>query len=394
MVNSSTHSEYGPSVLKRIMLCPGSVQFCRTMPTPPTSPYAEEGTLLHSYMDTILDMWPEDPEIEYNKFSDHKEAVTKALNYLTSTVDLQSEGTLRFGEMSIHVSSVDEIWGTLDYAVITPAAIHIFDWKFGRGVKVYAKKNPQLLAYLQGFLDYIREHMPATWKTAMDNNVQMFTHIVQPRIDHYDCEKVTMEELYDFLFEVEKKIRLAEAPNPPFHPGEEQCRWCFGVCKTRLDYTNTSIKEIFAGVIEVQNNKATPEEISALLQKAEEVEKSIAALRTHAYFFMARGGALPKFKLIATSKNRKWVDGINPSEVADICEVDLEEIIETKLLSPAKLEKLVSKDKQEALSELWYKPPNDYAIAPESSSKPAVVPPMAASTVFAEVLDTGAGDLQ
>ena len=54
-MSNAKHAKYSPSQLSRIIACPGSVFMSEGIEQLPTSPYAAEGTMLHSYMEQYID---------------------------------------------------------------------------------------------------------------------------------------------------------------------------------------------------------------------------------------------------------------------------------------------------------------------------------------------------
>jgi hypothetical protein len=48
----------GGSTAKRVIACPGSVALVDTMPPQPSSSYADEGTLLHDTIASVLESEP------------------------------------------------------------------------------------------------------------------------------------------------------------------------------------------------------------------------------------------------------------------------------------------------------------------------------------------------
>lgn len=370
----SYHSDYSPSRLGRIILCPGSVSLCKGVPKQPTSPYAEEGTLLHGYMELTLNAWPNDPEITFDpdKEIDHMNAIADCMDYLLKHVDLSEDGVKIFIETRVAMQGLEEVNGTLDLAVLTKTALNIFDWKFGRGVEVHAKDNPQLLSYLSGILNvFTRSGNP------LPKDFPMFVHVVQPRISNFQWEEVKYADLMDHSWKAERAIRLSEGKNPPFNPGFEQCRWCdaAAVCKYRVSQTQMDVEAIYAGVADIENNRAKMEDIAELLKRKNDIEAALKQIKQFVFLELAAGGKVPGFKLVEGRSNRKWADNVTASTIMDFIDehnfdIDSEQCLEVKLISPAKFEKHLAKKDRELLATLITKPKGALTIADENSSKP------------------------
>ena len=73
-----------------------------------------------------------------------------------------------------------DVWGTKDYSIESKRILHVVDWKFGKGIPVYAEQNDQGNAYALG-----------TVKTPerLAEFDEIWVHIVQPRINNYSKVK-------------------------------------------------------------------------------------------------------------------------------------------------------------------------------------------------------------
>lgn len=79
-------------------------------------------------------------------------------------------------------------WGTVDAALVTDGAIHVFDLKFGENEPVNANNNAQLMLYAVGLYQTYKSSYPSI------NNIVL--HVIQPRQDYkYSDYKLTGEQL-------------------------------------------------------------------------------------------------------------------------------------------------------------------------------------------------------
>lgn len=367
------HSEYSPSRLSRIIACPGSVSLCAEVPQKPASSYAAEGTLLHSYMEQTLSSWPEVADLAFDpqKEIEYTDAITDCIEYVQKFVDLNNHpGIKKFIEVKVSMREVDEVYGTLDLGIVLPNELHIFDWKFGRGVLVSAKDNPQLLSYLDGMLNVCTKsgiNLPADSK--------LFIHVVQPRIQNYQCEEVSYEDLAKHTSTVQKAITLSKGKNPPFNPGPEQCKWCdaAAICKTRVSQTQLDIEAAFAAVVDIENNHANIDDVLAIYKKKADIEVALKQIQQYIYLEMAKGRKIEGYKFVRGRANRIWGPNATIEAISDLYpDLPVEAFIETKLTSPAKLEKLIPKKERQALEALIIKPEGALSIAPIDSPKEEV----------------------
>lgn len=122
-------------------------------------------------------------------------------------------------------AGVPEQFGTSDTVIIDEAnrQLIIIDLKYGRGVQVYAERNPQLMLYALGALD--------EFGLLYDfDSVRMVIH--QPRLDHLDEWTCSVDELR--VFEVEAleagrkalSIKKLAGGTVFLNPGDKQCQFC------------------------------------------------------------------------------------------------------------------------------------------------------------------------
>ena len=222
------HSSYSPSRLSRIIKCPGSVELINNLMDTKTireeapSSYAAHGTMLHS---VIEDYYCFNPGDHNEKALDGLEINDKALirdasDYLDLLFKSKGHNNCMVGsELSVNLTDwgLADVWGTLDFKIYDPFKRHvdIIDWKFGSGVTVYAKENPQMMAYAAGAVK---------WPTT----VQSITlHVVQPALDHYNTWNLSINDLFDWVHgTLAIAINKCETPGEyNFNPGLSQCRW-------------------------------------------------------------------------------------------------------------------------------------------------------------------------
>lgn len=79
-------------------------------------------------------------------------------------------------------------WGTVDAALVTDGAIHVFDLKFGENEPVNANNNAQLMLYAVGLYQTYKSSYPSI------NNIVL--HIIQPRQEcRYSTYKLSCAQL-------------------------------------------------------------------------------------------------------------------------------------------------------------------------------------------------------
>lgn len=373
----TTHATYSPSKLSRIIACPGSVQLCQTVPKKPTSKYAEEGTLLHSYTEQLLEAWPEKFKLGTDNI-EHEMTVIEAVNYIQQEIPFTSPGIIRYQELKVEVQN--QVYGTLDFAAIIEGEVHIADFKFGKGVKVDAKDNYQMMAYMCGFLNFLEEQNEQLYEQALESKLYM--HIVQPRLENYQKEEVTPQDLKLFLQRVDKAIRLANQPTPPFNPGPNQCRWCdaAGVCRAQLDQVQTEQLANILKFADINEHRASIPEIQEALRYKASVIQAYESMEKYLFYELAKGGEAAKqitqFKLVRGRSNRSWHKNVTfdllTSQFEELDEqADL--LFETKLKGPAFIEKLLPKERRQDLDQYINKPEGSLSLVDINHPKEAVI---------------------
>lgn len=328
--------------------------------------------------------------------------------------------------------------GTADHAVCEPRTLTITDLKMGRGVRVFAERNTQLMIYAYGFF--------RMWDWAYDFE-KIVIRVAQPRLEHFDTWECSREELLVFAEFVREQAHAAWRIGGPRKPGW-WCKKAFckvqGTCTAWLNWLEDSVDDVFVdesgscmvceglGCDACQREKITIDEdgvISGVAYTAEDMEVTSKALVTgkldltprrdpaemstealakllpfrsnvERFFELVErelesraidGEDVPGFKLVPGRKGRRsWVDA-NAAQAELVAKgVDMLELLKTELVSPAVAEAVVRKalglKKKEAealLDSLVTRPPSRQTLAPVSDERPALENP--ADDVFEDV---------
>ena len=309
------HAKYSPSKLKRIIACPGSVKLSEGIEET-TSPYAEEGTMLHGVMEysvaSSLDHGSEEmvlhipPKAELDK--EQMRACEASLDYLN---DLLRDLRLACPEIAVYTEKkvslakfkLDDCGGTADIVISASSTggsrvIHVIDWKFGQGVFVPVKDNPQLKSYGLGAL------VAPTVACKYD---KVFTHVVQPRLNNFASAEYTPKELMEWASFVVGPALISAELGGSFEPGEEQCKWCLakGICRARYEVAEATAKKVFAAYA-VDADKVTDAEVKWLLDDAKVLEGYVKDLKARALGMGLRGENFPGHKVVLGRGSRVW----------------------------------------------------------------------------------------
>jgi hypothetical protein len=379
MGNSTEHSRFSPSQLSRIIKCPGSVQLSETLPEPPESEYAKEGTYLHDVAANVLLNcinlgWSLNDALDTVEWQslEHRHAVSACLERVMERRKELGELSTLWVEQSVTCGD-ERVYGTADCVIIGKDSIYVIDYKFGQGVEVEVKDNPQLLAYLDGTLKTLGHFGP--------DNPKMFMWVMQPRRNNFPCVEVTPEELEKHRETVTKAVDEAESTTPSFSPGEDQCRWCraSAVCKKRMEHVVEKAKEafkVFADHSEDGGFKAetcSTEYLASILKHKKEVVSAYEAIEKHLFVELLNDREVPGFKLVTGRGSRRWADNVDIDVLGNcVPSLDTEDILDVKLKSPAQVEAMLSSEDKKKIQELIVKTEGNLTLASDASKKEAV----------------------
>jgi len=341
---------------------------------------AAHGTMLHDITKKYLSKDPK--ELEGLELDD-RVLVEDAMDYLDLV--LKSIGHSNYyvaAESPIDLTSwgLPDIWGMLDYMIHDSIKrhAHIIDWKFGAGIIVYARENPQLLAYAAGAIK---------WPTTVQ---EITLHIVQPAIEHYDTWELSIHDLYNWVHGT-LAVAINKCHNDgidKFNPGVSQCRWCDAknFCEARI----TLVQETAVKFFEAKEKLAicpTMEDLVKLLEMAPLVEETIKSIRLYLQIELEKGNIVPGMKLIRGRANRIWINE-NDAITWLAKNTSIEELFTSKLRSPSQFEKEVrTLKKSEGFKTLYETPEGKISMVPESDSRPAIQTDSGAINVFADISD-------
>lgn len=378
----SKHAKLSASSAFRWINCPGSVALADQLPAPGSSAYADEGTLAHALAELKLrkflgDAGNYDKELAQIQASEYYcGEMDEATDFYAETVQEHLAAAGEDAELMIEQQFsldnwVPEGFGTSDAVIIGGSTIEVIDLKYGKGVKVEAKNNPQLRLYGLG-------------ASALFGDLYDFetvrTTIIQPRLDHVSGEEIPLKELLLWAEEkVAPKARMA-MDGTDYTACGDWCRWCpaKAVCRKRAEYNLELAKDEF---------KAPPlltdEEIGEVLRRAEEIQKWTSDIQAYALEEALAGKQFDGWKLVEGRSNRKYADDVKVAETLVAAGYDEAMLYERKLYGITAMEKLVGKKKlTTTLGDLIIKPAGKPVLVPESDKREAINTTEAAKADF------------
>lgn len=340
------------------------------------SDYAAEGTLAHAYCAMKLKNFlglPTDGEKEEIAALQEKYGTGEMAEYTDTyvTIVLEKYNAARAAtpdaqllvETRLDFSDyVPEAFGTADAIIIADGTMEVIDFKYGKGVKVSAVENPQMMIYALGA--YAR----FAFEYRIDN---LRATIVQPRIDNLSEYEITVEELTawaaNVLAPAAEKAYKGEGPQTPgawcqFCKVKNQCRALANKCKE---------------VVAVDPKLITPEELAKdVLPMVPIVKTWISGVEDFALAQALSGIQLPGWKIVEGRSVRKITDTDSVAAVLTkngYKQNDIFKPVEMRTITD--LEKLVGKKQFAAMCGEWInKPQGKPTLASEGDKRKAIDP--------------------
>ena len=342
----SAHARLSASSAHRWLACPPSVQYASGSKA---SIHAATGTFAHSIAAKCLES-----DAPASDFFLHKgkvdgfdvecdlEMVAAVQDYLDDIRDDLKPGDQTFVEVRLvdALSRIDpDLGGTADHARYRPETRHLLvrDFKYGSGVYVDADDNAQMKIYALGVM------------LAIEKNVKDVTlRIVQPRFEgakpvrdwHFKAS-----DILDFVADVKEAANASRTEGALYKAGEH-CKFCPGarVCPELERRSHAIIGAEFDFMAQTPSSLPAyePKRLAAALASIPMLKERIKAIEEFAYTEAAAGKEIPGFKLVEKRATRKWKSEGDVIEWAQAQAVD--PYAPRELLSPAQLEKVLSKD--------------------------------------------------
>ena len=371
------HALLSASKSKQWLACPPSARLNQKLAErlgDRASPYAAEGTKAHAVAE--LKLRRETGEIndflfkeelkqlgeipaEMDKATDEYVDIVMARYFEAkkSTPDAQLliEQRLDFSEW------VPSGFGTGDAVIVSDKTLEVLDFKYGKGVPVEAKDNPQARCYGLGAIHEFG---------AIFGFSEVRTTIVQPRLYSVTEETLAREELLAWGEEIKPIAEQAWRGEGEFHPGDH-CRFCNarGICRARM------LESVGVFVHGFDSPDVIPDEaIPEILRVADTAEQWLKDVRDYARSQAIKGVEYPGWKIVRGKRPgrcfRDTDEVVNRLAHAGFTEEQY--CSPKKLMSPAELEKSIGKTAFTALlADYVTQGEGALTLVPEDDKRPA-----------------------
>lgn len=341
------------------------------------SDYAKEGTLAHEfgdlnlrYLNGEIDKKVLDRELQMLRNSEYytdemEDEVDKYVTYVWETfssaqrtntgAELLIEEKLDFSHL------VEGGFGTGDATVIADGILDIGDLKYGKGIQVYAKENPQLMLYGSGAL--------RQWELLYDIHTVRMT-IIQPRLDHIDSWDISVEDLIEWG---EKKVKPLAKKAYKGEGNQKAGDWC-KFCKVKAMCATLAAKNIELAQHDFKDpHLLSDKQIMEVYKQLDMLTDWAKAVADYVLDEAVKGKQWPGFKVVEGRSNRKWADEEAIKKVLAEEGFKEEDYLKMSLEGIGKIEKLLGKPAfAEKLKGLVVKPPGKPTIATMDDKRTAL----------------------
>lgn len=359
----------GGSSAARVIHCPASVELCQQMPPSPPTIYTRTGSMLHGAIAAVVEdtLYPEDMiGFELDGVVLDEELLEEKLAPAVKMFDtLLDELEAEFGEQAkIAVEKevsfgkfIPDAFGSCDVILRCGSRVVVLDWKFGSGVQVQAEENAQLMFYAAA-----AARTPALkhlFKGAEDIDLV----IIQP--PGISVWQTTFPRLTRFEKELKAAVKKSTMKNPPMTEGAH-CKWC--PAKAVCPLMNGAVDRALAANLK----ELDVQKLGNAYRQSILLESWIKELHTLLHTAMEEGIDIPGLKLVDKRATRKWA--VEDDQVVCRLESLVEEakMFESKLKSPAQMEKVLKAKGEKLPGEIVKKESSGTTIALAEDKREAV----------------------
>ena len=406
----SDHAKLSPSKRHRWAVCPGSIREEAKYPDDGGGPAAIDGTHSHTLLEHCIKNGLSDPLDQVGeKFADHEgefvvdkdraHRVKLAINYISE----RSVGGIFkvVSEQKVdpeHLLGRKDLSGTVDCQIIGDDWIEIIDYKDGMGV-VSAEGNVQLEQYAYGVLAGYKLPINVPYPVS-----RVIMTIIQPKLalkgmPIITSHEVKVSDLLSNLGTIVMQAAATDQPDAPLVPGDSQCKFCKakGSCAALASNVMKEVGIMFQPAVinpmDVAQQSADKDpttmddaQLRQIMEAAPLMRQLLDGVEKESLRRLKAGQAIPGLKLVHGRGSRAWA--LPEDQIAEkLVKMGIPKtaVYETKLVSPAKAEKLTWKKRDGTdmqLSERQLKTlESEYVsklagaltVVPESDGRPAVV---------------------
>ena len=400
------HEEWSASSTAANWTCSGRIAMCTLVDEEKESEHAARGTAAHTVAERCLRQnveavafLGETIQTKQHEIEIDQELVDSAqmhVDYVKSLSRAPEDRT--FVEQKFSLAKLDPPFGaggTCDAIVLHADSLEVVDLKNGMGV-VSVNENKQLRTYA----------LCALLNTPDASGVKtVISTIVQPRAPHKDgrirSEAYHVADLIDWTVDLLARMKRSKQALTEFEAlGGSRvkfdewaetwlqtgaCTFCpaEGICPKRRKEALSIMSDTAQKWFEEPTSEApltvgnapdiaSPEELAHWLDGFEALEEWVKAVRGYAHSAAERGVAIPGYVLADKIGNRKWLDEIKASEGLAALGFGEKQIFESKMRSPAQMEKILGAKRKAEIEPLVHRPiTGTNLVSADKTTRPA-----------------------
>ncbi len=340
-----------------------------------TSAFAQEGTLAHEFADLNLryifadratdyklrdkelktlrssPLWTEEMEPEVCKYTHYVVETFNVARAKTKGAKLLIEQRFDFSHI------VEQGFGTGDACIVADGVLDIIDLKYGKGVRVDAESNAQLMLYGLGAL--------RAFDMLYDIHTVRLT-IMQPRLDHVSTWDISTAELEKWGQEIVKPLAAMAYKGEGEQVAGDWCKFCKvkPMCKALAAKNMELAKHDFQ-----DPHLLNEEDLIGIFQQQPMLNDWVNSVASYLLSEAVKGKTWPGYKLVEGRSNRKITDTAKAIETLKLNYAP-DKFTSVALKGLGELEKLVGKGKLETLlGELIIRPSGAPTLVPVSDKR-------------------------
>ena len=384
------HSVFAPSSSAMWLNCPGSL-----IPNLLAPDNAGEDAALGTVFHEIMEEWNRSGERPDHLVGEERSAEAGGVTYLITIDEEMMEYAAdcrRWIEPLVpHIIGVE--WkvdfsdltplpnqrGTADLVAWKDGTLYIRDWKYGRGVRVYAESNTQLMLYAYG------AYAALEWEH-QEQVAEINVGIAQPRLDVFEDWTISLDDLQAWIRDVARPAACAAwSLDAPRNPSPKACQWCKvrGSCPALLAQTTALVDATFDDLSDEPRDPKTM--TTEALAKVKRWRKTIEAWFADAEEELRRrveaGETQYGFKMAQGRSHRAWKNPVVVERVLKRLGIPEDEILTRELLSPNQAESVLKahgiggKEQRNLLAVLVHRPPGKPTLVEDKDPRPALPAP-------------------
>lgn len=375
--SSRSHARLSASGSKRWLACTPSVKLEEKFKDRGISVFAQEGTLAHEFADYALRFFNDEiTEGRYKEATDKlkkhdlfkREMPTEVDKYVTYVMEQMAEARKTVPDAKLMVEErldfshiVKNGFGTGDATIVSDNEMEVIDLKYGKGVRVDAENNSQLMLYGLGAL--------RANELIYDITTVKLT-IVQPRLNSISSWSISTEDLEKWAEDIVKPKAALAYEGKGEQVAGDHCRWCKAKAKCRAfaDLNNQLAKLDFK-----LPELLTDEELITVYEGLPRLTDWANSIAAYLLDEAKQGNPIKGYKLVEGRSSRKWTDTDKVADVLLAEQFKEEEIYNTKLKGIGDISNLMSKDDfDDKLGAFVVKPSGKPTLVPETDKRPAL----------------------